>query len=882
MSWRRFFSRAARARERDDEMRAHLALYTEELIARGRTPEQAAREARLAFGNPRVKLEEVDRMNALPVFDVLGRDVRYAFRVMRRTPAFTATAIVTLALVIGACTAVFTLADAILLRPLPYPQPERLAYVERWIASYGRDGAALRHDGLTWEMIRDRVPSLHSAAYGSSFGSGVNLVVGEATAIVRQQRVSADYFSVLGVPPRAGRSFTADEDRPGGPPAVVLSDRLWRTTFGGDGNIVGKGVLLRGEPYTVVGIMPSDFINIDEVDVWTPLQASQRGEGGGTNFGVIARPKPGVTIDRAEMELLALGQEPFRNLQFRSDLTALLGLRPMQDALVEGVREPIVMLGAAVGVVLLIACVNLAALLLARGGSRAKEIATRMALGSGRRAVVRQLMIEALVLALAGGALGILAGQLILQGLQAIGGQTFAEWERVALDWRALVVTIGLAGATSLVFGLVPAVQASRLNVNAALGESGSRSIAGAARHWPRRLLVVTEVALGVVLLVTAGLLVRTFVELQRLDPGFNPRGLTTASVSLLDARYTTGEQMHQLFERSLDRLSRAPGVQSAAVSLGLPYERLLNLGFRFVDAADDQGRTTNATYVAGDLFGTMEIPLRRGRLLTAADRETTAPVAVVNESFARFYSKERDVVGRRIRMSGGEREIVGVVGNVQQRGSGFYLEGMTDGPLTSPPLVYVPASQAIDAMRGVHVWFSPVWVVRARSTGEAATAVRDAISSVDPLLPVGQARAMTDVMARATAEQRLLMTLVGVLAAAALLLAAIGIHGLISHSVAERRRELGIRLALGATVGRTIRGIALGGVALAAIGAVAGGLLSLAAVRLVQSFLWNVGERDPLTFTLVVLFVLVVSAVASVIPALRILKLDPAQTLRA
>ena len=884
MSWRRIFFRDAQARERADEMRAHQDLYVEELIARGRSSEEARREARLAFGNPRAKLEEIDQMNQLPLLDVLGRDGRYAVRVLRRSPLFTATAVGTLALVIGACTAVFSLGNAILLRPLPYPEPERLAYLERWTASSSGEYAATSHDGLTWEMVRDRVPALRSAAYGASFGGGVNLVVGDTAALVSQQRVSAEYFAVLGVQPRVGRTFTADEDRPGGPQAVILSDGVWRNAFGADPNIVGKGVLLRGEPFSVVGVMPAGFVNViaPDTQVWTPLRASPKGEGGGTNFQIITRLVPDATSERAAAELAALGREPFANLQLNPEIQAALRLRPAQDTLVEGVREPIVMLGAAVAMVLLIACVNLAALLLARGGSRAKELATRMALGSGRRAVVRQLMVEAMTIAAAGGVLGILVGRLILTGLQALGGQTFSEWERVTLDWSALAVAMTLALATSVIFGLVPAMQASRIDVNASLAGSGSRSVAGSARHWPRRVLVVTEVALGVVLLVTAGLLLRTFVSLRALDPGFDPRNVTTASVSLLDARYQTGAHINRLFDQSLERLGRAPGVESAAVMLSLPYERMLNLGFRFMDAANEQGRTTNATYVAGDVVSTLRIPVVRGRTLQASDRETTAPVAVVNETFAAAYSKDRGVVGRRIRISGIEREVVGVVGNVQQRGSGFFLEGMVQGPLTSPPLVYVPAAQAVEQMRGVHVWFSPVWVVRARSTSEAALAVRDAVASVDPLLPVGDPRNMEEVMALATSEQRLLMTLVGVLALAALFLSAIGIHGLIAHAVAERRREFGVRLALGATPAQTMRSVALGGVALAATGAAIGGVLSLASVRLVQSFLWNVGERDPLTYTAVVAFVLLVSVIASVIPSLKILRLDPAQTLRA
>ncbi len=824
-------------------------------------------------------------MTGLSVLDAIGRDARYALRSLRRTPAFTVTAISTLGLAIGACTAVYSLADVLLLRPLPYPEAERLAYLERRVVSPRGPSNSVGMDGLAWEIVRDNAQLIDAAAYGASFGNGVNLVVGNTAAIVRQQRVSAGYFRVLGVAPFIGREFTIEEDRAGGPQATVLSHALWQRHFGGNLDIVGQSILLRGEPYTVVGVMPKEFVNIANADVWTPLRGSQKGEGGGTNFGVLARLDAGADWRRAEAELASLsaGKAPFRNIGsiMREDVTAVLGLRPIQDVQLEGVREPIVMLGAAVGTVLLIACVNLAALLIARGSGRMKEIATRMALGSGRRAVVRQLMVEAAVLAFAGGALGLLLGQFGLSALKALGAETYGEWKEASLDLRTLLVTIGLSGVTSLIFGLVPALQASRLDVNAALGDAGSRSVAGSARQWPRRLLVVTEVALGVVLLVTAGLLIRTFVNLRMLDPGFDPRNLTTARVSLLDARYATAASVTRLFDQSLVRLATAPGIESAAVSLGVPYDRLLNIGFRFPEQPQDEWRTTNATYVAGDIFRTLGIRLVDGRFLTDTDRGGSPLVAVVNESFARLYSKDQPAIGRRIRISGIDREIVGVAGNVQQRGSGFSVEGMVQGPIMSPPLVYLPASQAAANLLGTHVWFSPVWLVRARSTGEAIAAIRDAVASVDPLLPVAEPESMEHLMSSAVARHRLMMTLVAVLAGAAVFLAAIGIQGLIAQSVTERRREFGIRMALGATAGQTVRSVALGGIALAAAGAVVGAGLSFWAVRLIEGFLWPARQSDPLTYVAVAAFLLLVATTASLLPALRILKLDPAQTLR-
>jgi putative ABC transport system permease protein len=785
---------------------------------------------------------------------------------------------VTLALVIGACTAVFSLADAILLRPLPYPDPAKLAFVERTIAGPSGIFPATFHDGATWEAVRDGVPSLDAAVL-SLGGGGANLVVGESAAYVRQHRVSAGYFRVLGVAPIHGRGFSDDEDRAGGAAVTILSHDTWQRFFKSDPDIVGRPILLRGEPHTVVGVMPRSFAGIRAADLWTPLRASSTGEGGGTNFQIVARLRPDARWEQAATQLAGVRNSAFRLFRPDPTVTRTLGVKPAQDELVASTREPIVILSWAVGCVLLIACVNLAALLIARGGSRTKEIATRMALGSGRSGVIRQLMVEALVLAVAGGVLGLFVGYVGLEGLKTLGDEMYEQWDRVALDGRVLALTFGLSLATSVLFGLIPALQASRLDVNSALTASGSRAVAGGSRHWPRRLLVVAEVALGVALLVTTGLLVRTFVNLRVLEPGFEPAGLVTASVSMQDARYRTSGDVNRLFDNSLRLLRATPGIEAAAVSLELPYERLLNKGFRLVGDAD--GRVANVAYVSPGFFETMRIPVRRGRGVLESDSAAAPPVVVVNESFARVFSKDRDVLGRRLQTGNVEREIVGVVGNVQARPS-LSIAELGDGPLVPMPIIFEPAAQTTDAeLRTAHTWFSPVWTVRARSSNDAGMALRRAIAGADPLLPLSAVRSMDDVMATSTSVWRLLMTLVGALAAAAMLLAALGIHGLIAHSIAERRREFGIRLALGATPGQAARRVAAGGIMLSLAGAALGGLLSVWSVGLVQSFLWGVEPHDLMTYAGVALFLLAVAILASVIPSLRILRLDPAETLR-
>lgn len=872
-SW---FRRSRRDREREEELRTHLSMHIEDLVGRGVPLDEATRQAHVLLGNVRARREEIDDMQRLPFFDTFGRDVRYALRMMRRSPGFTVTAIITLALVIGANTAVFTLANALLLKPLPFPEADRLALVQLEFSGPRGTYSGQSLDGTAWKAIAAS-PWADRAAVFTNWSSGVNLVVNKQARFADQQRVGAGFFRVLGVPPAIGREFTSEEDVPGGPAVAILSHDLWMSAFGGDASMLGQSILLRGEPWQVIGIMPKGFRGTADADVWTPLRPTTTGEGGGTNYGVVVRVPSGRAFDDAARELPPL-EGSLRSQGLSADTTIRGGLVSLKDVLTADSRDPLMMLAAAVMAVLLIACVNLAALLLARGSARAREIATRMALGSGRAAVVRQLMVESLVLAAIGGAAGMVVGMLGLKGLQALGGDRFSDWQRVSIDGEVLLWCAGLSILTSLLFGLVPAWQVTRLDVQHALVEGGSRSIAGGAHHWTRRGLIVAQVSLGVVLLVSAGLLLRTFVNLQSISPGFRPDGLTTASISLLDARYPSPIEVNTLFAKTLERLQTTPGVQAATVSLGLPYERVLNMGFRFSEEKD--GHTASVMYVTPDFFKTFEIPVPRGRTVLASDGAETRPVIVVNESFARIYSKDKDVLGRVLRVAGQEREVVGISADVQMR-PGFAAPGLTQGPIVSSPAIYVPAAQINRSIQSTHIWFSPVWTVRSSSPAVGARAIEEALASVDPLLPVGRIRQMKDVRADATAMQSMLMTLVGALALVALLLAAIGLHGLISHSVTERTREFGIRLALGATPAGTVRAVAWSGIVLAGIGAAIGAVLAVPASTLVASVLYGVAERDPLTYIGAAAFLFVVAAVASIVPALRILRLDPASTLR-
>jgi predicted permease len=880
MGWRRYFRRAAWDAERAAEIDAHLAHHVDDLVARGLSADEARRAALRTFGRPDAVREEIYEMNSLPIVETLWRDLRFAVRLMRKTPGFTAATVLTLAVGIGANTAIFSVVDALLLRPLPYPQPDRLALVSTTYRSPRGEESGTSQDGRTWELVRDHATTFDAAVY-SGWITGVNAVAHDRAAYVQQQRVGAGFFHVLGVTPLIGREFRPEEDVPDGPPVAVLSYAFWTHAFDADPSVVGRSLLLRGEPYTVVGVMPRGFLSTAKADVWTPLRPSTKGEGGGTNYGIAVRLKPGVAWPQANAELEAIGRERAAEYHNSSNVTVTFGLEPMQAGLSSDVRAPLLLLWGAVGLVLLIVCANVAGLMLARAGRRTREIATRMALGSGRTAVVRQLLVESAALALAGAAVGVGLGYAALGGLLWFAAD-YGIWQPVAIDGRVLVVTLGVALAASVLFGLAPALTASRLDVTAALTQTTTRGATGRAAHWPRRLLVAGEVAVGVLLVVSSALLVRTFVNLRDLDPGIDPRGVVTATFSMQDQRYATSAAMNQFYDATLERIRQRPGVEAAGIVLGLPYTRLLNLGFKYVSQPDDgQYKITNLCYVTPGYFDALKQPILRGRGITAADRAGTLPVAVVSEAFVRMYFKGRDPLGQRIAVAGGDagREIVGITGDTQQRFSGVGQFA----PLKPTATVYIPARQTSDQLLGlVHTWFEPSFVVRsATPAAETVADVRQAVQETDPLLPIAAVNDLDELQDAALAPQRFLMTLITALGAIAAFLAIVGIHGLVAGSVVERTRELGIRLALGATAAQGVGAVAVPGLVLALAGIAAGSALAVWAGSVLRSFLWGVSATDPETFVAVGAGVLLVAAAASLAPALRVLRLDPAQTLR-
>jgi predicted permease len=769
--------------------------------------------------------------------------------------------------------AIFSVLNAVLLKTLPYPEPGRLALL---VTAHDKGEVNDSQTGALFEAVRDGASMLEIAAYSGH--NGVNFASGGRAEFVQQQRVSTGYFRVLGIPPQFGREFTAVEDRPGGPAVAVLSNGFWQRVFQGDPGAIGRAIQLRGEPYTVIGVMPQGFRSDAPADLWTPLRPQRTGEGGGSNYGVVARLKPGATWAAVNGQLKAIG-EALKNTpgfprEYRDFEERVV---PLQKALTGNSRTQLLLTWGAVLVVLIIGCVNIAGLMLARAGARHLEVATRMAVGASRASIVRQLLVESVLLALGGCAVGIVLGVKALDWLKALGAERLEMWHPIALDARVVAAMLAIALVTALLFGLAPAVRTSRVDIRSVLVEGG-RGIAGGRRRWARNALVAAEVALSLVLLVSAGLLVRTLEYLNGLNPGFDARNVISAEASLQDARYSTSAAVNLLYRRTLDRIRAIPGVESAAVALTLPYERPLNDGFKTLDGDDTRGHGVEVVYVTPGYFETLRIPLRQGRGIRETDGAGSTAVAVASEAFARKYFAHHAAIGGHIRMEGATIEIVGVAGDVQQHsGLGNF------GPLSVEPTLYVPAAQQGDKfLQVVHTWFAPKWVIRAPGNAAAVeTQVQAAVAAVDPLLPVAKFKTVDDLRGRITLDQRYRATLFSILAGLALLLAALGLSGLISQAVNERTHELGVRLALGANAGQAILTMVRPGLFLAVAGVAAGYGLSRIAAGMLEHLLWGVRPADPVTFVATSVMLLVVAAVASLAPALRTLRIDPAQTLR-
>ena len=874
-------ARTRREREMADELRHHCDAYAADLERSGVPADEALRRAAIQFGSIEAVKEECREAVKTDWADEFLRNVRYALRGMRTSPGYTFAVVATLAICIGANTAIYSIVDAVMFRPLPFRDPERLAQVVlRVRMPNGRltDTFLNTQTGLAWSGLQDAKSFTVAASRGSA---GVNLSARRKTSYVQQQRVSAGYFHVLGVELARGREFAREEDVPGGAAVTILSHGLWQNLFGGDPNLLGSAVQLSGEPHVVVGIMPPDFRPTGKADVWTPLRATVTGEGGGNNYNVIARLRSDVNWAQARVETEALGEAIARTSGVKPERAGKLELRPLQESRVAAVRRPLLLLWSTAGLVLLIGCVNVAGLMLARSSIRMREIGTRVALGSGSAAVMRQLITESAVLA-GGGALAALGLAYVAMQLLGRVAQTFGVWQEIRLDWRVACAAVLLTLLTTIATGLAPALQAVRVDVRSALEAAGSRGVTGGRRRMGRKALVVVQLAFGVTLLAGAGLLLRTLEHLHRLEPGFDGKGVLTASVSLHDARYRTSERVSWLYDRTLQRIRSTPGVESAAVGLHVPYEPWLNAA---VDVRDgvvrDTVRPTAMNYVTPGYLAVLRIPVLSGRGIDERDVSAGAPVALVNRTFVRTYLGDREPLGTyiRVRMDGAERLIVGVIGDVQQQPT-FGVRVPIGAAI---PAVFVPAAQLpSQVFELVHRWFSPQWVVRGGSEMALMRAsIESALRETDPTLPVASFDTFDSVREEALRVQRLQAVLLSAFAFIAVLLAAVGVHGLMAQNVVERTREMGIRMALGATLREILGSAVAPGFRLAALGTILGLAMAAGCSRMLTSFLYGVAPTDPATFAVVAAILLGVAVAASAVAALRLLRLDPALTLR-
>ncbi len=805
----------------------------------------------------------------------LWQDIRYGLRVLAKSPAFTLVAILTLALGIGANTAIFTIVYGVLLRPLPFPHPERIVELAE---SYKEQSDEMDLDSRELKQLQTyKEPFENIAGYTSV---GYNLAVGNAAEHLRGMPVDSSYFSVLGIHPALGRDFTPEDNAGDGQHVAIISHNLWARRFGSDPAMIGRNILLNGEPFTLIGVMPRDFAaiavatdlpNSGSADVWTPLALVAKTAGSGENIGVLARLKPGVTPAQLQAQMNIVTQD------FRHEFPGVVGkelnisFRPYQQMIGADVRPYLLLLLGSIGFVLLIACANVANLFLARGSLRGREIAVRIAMGASPGRLFQQLLTESMLVALAGGAFGLFVAYLGLGSILALAPIDLPRVSDVHLDGWVFAFTFFISLSTGVLFGLAPALEASRTGINEALKEGAGRSSAAPGRARLRQLLVVGEFAISVILLTGAGLMIATFSKLLHTDPGFNPHRILSAQFWLIGSNYNSEAQIATFDRAIVQRLEAIPGVESAAVvAAGLPLERGGNNGVRLPNSPD--WHSVDYREITPGFFNALGIPLRQGRAFSESDSETADKVVIVNQAFVRKHFSGRSPIGEHIFLGKTSCEIVGVVGDVKS-----YL----DQP--APPATFVPAAQASYGTSALFEgWFPRIVLVRSSVDPlSLSRSVRDAIAAVDPTVPTGSVRSMEQVLSRSLALRSFMMFLLGLFAALALVLASVGIYGVISFAVSQRTREIGVRMALGAHPRDVLRLILGEGLKLVLAGVILGIIAALAMTRLLSTLIYGVSATDPLIFLFVVALLVAVALAACFVPARRAMRVDPIVALR-
>jgi putative ABC transport system permease protein len=816
------------------------------------------------------------------------QDVRFALRMFRKNPGFAAVAILTLGLGIGATTAIFTVVDKVLLQPLAYPDPDRIVVLEQKFPQ-GQSPVISIPKFMAW---RDQPQILKDASlYAFPGQQRVNLLSGDEPEQLRATQVSANFFSLFGVQFEVGRPFSAQEDVPKGPPVVVISNGLWRKRFGGDPQVSGKPLDLDGTSYTIVGVMaPLDSPDLPVGDICLPLEADPNSDNQGNYLLGAARLKPGVSLATARAATQVVGERFSKKFPMAMGPKASFTVDTARNVIVSGVRVALLVLLGAVAFVLLIACANVANLLLARATLRKREISIREALGAGRGRIVRQVLTESVLLALAGGALGLFIGYFGVRSLLAIDPVTIPRIgehaSTIPFDWRILAFTLGVSILTGSVFGLVPAVRASRTDLTATLKESGSRSGTGLHHNKTRSLLVVTEMALAMVLLVGAALLIRTFSDLRTVNAGFQTHNILTMGMSLSGAQFQKTAAVAQVVQEGRRRVAALPGVEDVAASCCLPLELSYSLPFNIPGRQPTFGPFTGGgswRSISPGYFNVFHIALLRGRSFSERDGASSEPVVIINEKMAKQFWPKGDELGARITIGGGAgggalfidspREIVGVVGDVRDN-------GLHNDPIAT---MYIPIAQVNDSMNALSQSLIPLqWSIRSSVEPLSLTnAVQRELRAASGGLPVGNVRPMDEVEKQSTALDAFSTTLLTIFAGIALLLAAIGIYGVMAYSVQQRTQEVGIRMTLGASPHEVRRMIVLHGMLLAFMGVLLGAAGGLALTRVMRSLLYGVKPWDPIVFIVTAILLSVVALFACLIPAHRASHVDPMVALR-
>ena len=873
-----------REMELSAEIESHLQFHIDDNLRAGMGAAEARRMARIKLGGMEQIKESYRDRRGLPSLETLMQDMRHGLRILRKNPGFTAVAVLTLALGIGMNTAMFSVVNTVLVKSFPYPDPERIVMFQNKYKG-GRTGSASPTEFNWWRQQTQAFEDV------SAYDFSVANLTGESfPEQIPTMDVSADFFHLCGANALDGRTFTVADDLPNAPRTVLLAYGFWLRRFGGDRQVIGRRITLSGQRYEIIGVLGPYFQNgqiaersslsgdietYEPPDVYIPFQLDPYSSSHGHYFNVAGRLKPGVTLAGANAQLQASYQEYGRRWPDDFSPDAGFGVQGWQHAIVGGVQNSLLILLGAVGLVLLIACANVGNLLLARAIGRKREIVFRAAVGAGRRRIVRQLLTESVMLSFAGGILGLAAGYAgILAILRIVPGnlpRIGSAGSNVSLDWRVLAFTAGLSILTSVLFGLVPALQSSHVDLSSALKESSNRSTTGSRHNQARAALVMTEMAVAVVLLIGAALLIRSFLAIRQVNPGFDAHNVLTMRISLTGPQFAQPGSLSRVIHEGVLRIRALPGVEDATTTCCVPLEERLHGSFEIAGRPEGpaSGGLMGWTSVSPGYFETFRIPVLRGRTFTEQD-ESGPPVVIINQTLAKQFWPNSNPLRDQITLVGNESplQIIGVVGDVRE-------EALDRNPR---PNLYLLSAQ----MNKPDLMTAWAWVVRTRAEPMSLSpAIQKELGDASGGLPVGQIRTMEQVLSRSTVNANFNTLVLTIFGCSALLLAAIGIYGLIAYSVAQRGQEIGIRLALGAESRNILRLVVVQGLRPALVGVACGLVAAFALTRLIAGFLFGVRAWDPLVFFMVPVILVGVALIAVTLPAMRASRIDPAAALR-